>query len=81
VADGGWQMDGGSGARSRGPAGSIARRWVLRRSRFPGTGSKKVLLRTHELGKVTASKAPRLKVQGPSGREGEIAAEGVVREV
>ena len=45
------------------------------------TGPKKVLLRALELGKVTGGKAPRLKVQSPVGREGEIPAEGLVRDV
>src|ERR1700722_9196171 len=49
---------------------------------FPGqTNPKKGLIQALELGKVTGSKAPRLKVQSPGGREGENPAEGVVSEV
>jgi hypothetical protein len=44
------------------------------------TNLEKGLIRALELGKVTGSKAPRLKVQSPGGREGENPAEGVVSE-
>ena len=48
---------------------------------LPGqANSEKVLIRPPELNKVTGSKAPRLKVQSAGGREGEMAAEGVVVE-
>ena len=43
-----------------------------------GPPCKKVLIWEVELGKVTRSKAPRLKVQSQGGREGKKPAEGLV---
>ena len=59
-------------ARALGPSGGWTAHRVLEWSK------KGSCVRGLELVKVTGGKAPRLKVQSPGGREGEIPAEGVV---